>query len=223
LAEHEGQAVADGGGEVLEDSLGSQAVGALEVAVLDQDERRIDGAADVVDLRIDWVGEVLDRRSQAGAGAAFGDAFDEPKRAPRERGGPAAARMPSLASVSCSPSSEMSATRRDTLNPIPATVAAPTICAHGTVSGRPPARRASQLAPLIPTTFPTTRPVTIPSVIRDVAACRSWSVLSSTPVLASAKRGTTTKLVQGWNRCWSRSLGETARATVRLAVRASFR
>jgi hypothetical protein len=87
LAEHEGQAVADGGGEVLEDSLGPQAVGALEVAVLDQDERRVEGPADVVDLRIDRVGEVLDRRSQAGAGAAFGDAFDEPKRAPRERGG----------------------------------------------------------------------------------------------------------------------------------------
>jgi hypothetical protein len=87
VAEHEGQAVAEGGGEVLEDSFGSQAVGALEVAVLDQDERRFEGPEDVVDLRIDRVGEVLDRRSQAGAGAASRDAFDDPKRASRERGG----------------------------------------------------------------------------------------------------------------------------------------
>ena len=61
----------------------------------------------------------------------------------------------------------------------------------------------------------------IPRVIGEVAASRSPSPLISTPAFASANSGTTTKLVQGWKRCCSRSFGDTVSATVRLAVRAS--
>ena len=41
------------------------------------------------------------------------------------------------------------------------------------------------------------------------------------PALASANSGTITKLVHGWSRYWSRSLGEIADATLSCAERAS--
>ena len=41
------------------------------------------------------------------------------------------------------------------------------------------------------------------------------------PAFASANSGTITKLVQGWSRYWSRSLGEIADATPSCAERAS--
>ena len=42
-----------------------------------------------------------------------------------------------------------------------------------------------------------------------------------TPALASAKSGTTTKLVQGCSSSWRRSFGDTARSTLSLVERAS--
>jgi hypothetical protein len=125
-----------------------------------------------------------------------------------------AARMPSFALTKSSPSKVMSAISSETVNPIPATVAAPNNDGHETVSGKPPNRAANAVAPVIPTNLPTTRPTTIPSVIVEEAASRNPPALISTPALASANRGTTTKLVQGWNKGWSRSFGETVWASV---------
>jgi hypothetical protein len=105
---------------------------------------------------------------------------------------------------------------------MPATVAAPTSGGHETVSGKPPShlRVASQLAAVIPSSLPPTRPTTIPCVIGEETALATTSPLISTPALARANSGTTTKLVHGWNRYCSRSLGETATVTPMLASRA---
>jgi hypothetical protein len=112
--------------------------------------------------------------------------------------------------------------KRETVKPMPATVATPISDVHGTVSGKCPSPRrvASQLAPVMPTSLPTTRPQTIPIVMGDETARPSTPPPRSTPAFASANSGTITKLVTGWKRFWSRSFGEIASVTPRTAERA---
>ena len=62
--------VAEVGEQLAHDGFGPAAVRALEVAVLDERDRRVVGAADVVALRIDVGGEIDDR---------LGGADDEPR------------------------------------------------------------------------------------------------------------------------------------------------
>lgn len=72
-----------------------------------------------------------------------------------------------------------------------------------------PERTASQAARVMPATLPTTRPSTTPAVTRSVPGASNEPASITTPALASAKRGTTRKLVHGWRRCSRRSAGET--------------
>ncbi len=68
--------------------------------------------------------------------------------------------------------------------------------------------------------MPSSLPPTIPRVMGEDAALATTSPLISTPALASANSRTITRLVHGWNRCCSRSLGETATVSPMLAERA---
>ena len=61
----------------------------------------------------------------------------------------------------------------------------------------------------------------MPSVIGEVTASREQVAVDWMPVLASANSGTITKLVHGWSRYCSRSLGEIDEATPSWAERAS--
>jgi hypothetical protein len=102
--------------------------------------------------------------------------------------------MPSLASSNSTPSNEMSAISSDTVNPMPATVAAPTSGGHGTVRGNAPnqGRDTNQVMPTMPRGLPSTRPRTMPRKIGAVSTSRRTSASSVTPALARAKSGTTT-------------------------------
>ena len=75
----------------------------------------------------------------------------------------------------------MSAISRETVNPIPATVAAPTRGGQASVRGK--RRLASHVAPMMPIALPPTRPKTIPIAMGDEAARESASPLISTPAL----------------------------------------
>lgn len=105
-----------------------------------------------------------------------------------------AAKIPSFASSSSATPKVMSAMSRDTVNPIPDTVATPTICGHCTTRGKPPNRRrvASHAAPVMPAILPRTRPARMPIVMGELAARCSASEFNSTPALASANSGTIT-------------------------------
>ena len=70
VAEHEPQVVAERAHQLADDRLGLAAVGALEVAVLDERDRGVERAADVVEVGVDVVGEVEDGRGQP-VGALF--------------------------------------------------------------------------------------------------------------------------------------------------------
>ena len=133
----------------------------------------------------------------------------------------AAPSTPSFASSSRCPSNARLEIRSATVKPMPATVPPPTIVGQLNDRWRPPTRDASHVAATIPSGFPTTYPKTIPSVMGDATASPSRSASISMPAFASAKRGTITKLVQGWSRYCSRSLGETADITPSCAERAS--
>ena len=74
--------VAEVGQQLADDRLGLAAVGALEVAVLDEGHRRVGRAADVVALRIDRRGQVDDR-----LGGAEQRADPQPGRQQRGRAG----------------------------------------------------------------------------------------------------------------------------------------
>ena len=82
----------------------------------------------------------------------------------------------------------------DTVNPMPATVAAPTSGGHGTVRGNPPnrGRDTSQVMPTMPSGLPTTSPTTMPREIGSVRTFRTTSASRVTPALARAKSGTIT-------------------------------
>ena len=58
-------------------------------------------------------------------------------------------------------------------------------------------------------------------MIGELTASESSPLSTWMPALASANSGTITKLVHGWRRYWSRSLGEIADATPSWAERAS--
>lgn len=92
-----------------------------------------------------------------------------------------APRMPSFASSSWSPVNDSSAISSATVNPMPATVAAPTSGDQVTVNGNRPSQRRlpSQVAVVIPTSFPTTSPTMIPIVICDDEARSSTSASSA--------------------------------------------
>ena len=60
VAEHEAHVLAEVVEQLAHDRLGLPAVRALEVAVLDERDRRVVGAADVVALRVDGRGQVDD-------------------------------------------------------------------------------------------------------------------------------------------------------------------
>jgi hypothetical protein len=96
------------------------------------------------------------------------------------------------------------------VKPIPATDEPAISDGQLTESGRPPSHgRVPIHAPSgMPTALPTTRPAMMPKTSGDRTAVESRSPLKSTPALASAKRGTITKLVHGWSACCNRSLGE---------------
>lgn len=86
--------LAEAGQELANDRLRSSAVGTFEVAVLDQGDRRLGGAADVVALGIDRGGEVDDRFCTAGdgvdarpVGKKRGGAKDDDRGAGRAEGG----------------------------------------------------------------------------------------------------------------------------------------
>ena len=156
--------VAEVGEQLADDRLGLAAVGALEVAVLDDRDRRVDRAADVVALGSTSTVEVDERLGAAEQGA-------DPS-APRQQGGgaeeqpgeratrtSAAARMPSFASSSSAPSNASVAMSSETVNPIPAIVPPPATAAQPTGGrSRPPAqpRRRATCTPTMPTGLPTT-------------------------------------------------------------------
>ena len=214
--------VAERAEELANHDLGLAAVRALVVAVLDQRHRRVLGASNVVALGVDLVGEV--EQLLGGTGdltrpEAAGSSPDHPEHAePHGRSHAAAASTPSLASSSCWPSKARLEISSETVNPIPATVAAP--------DDHRPAQRAAQTREPGPRREPRraddperladhVRRTTIPSVIGDENAPPSSWPFTWMPALASANSGTITKLVQGWSRCWRRSLGEIADATLR--------
>ena len=145
------------------DGGGVGAVRALEVAVLEQRDRRLGAPAHVVALRVDVLGEVDDRlggapelaRAQLG-GQEAQHAYREPRRARGER--TAVASTPTVASSSSGPSKASVATSSETVKPIPADVAATASAGQVTVSRVPPSigRVASHAAPMIPSGLPTT-------------------------------------------------------------------
>ena len=140
--------IAGVGEQLADDGLGLAAEGTLEVAVLDDRDRSVVGAAGVVALGIDVEVEVGER-----LGAACERADPQPARQPG-RGAEqkpresvaisAAAMMPIFASASVSPSNASDATRSETVNPIPAIVPPPRTAAQPTGGRRRP--RVSRVA-----------------------------------------------------------------------------
>ena len=155
--------VAEIGQQRPDDRLGLAAVRALEVAVLDQGDRRLIRPAHVVPVRVDRDGQVDD-----GLGRADERPEPQPRAAARavarkttqvsSDAQSAARRMPSLASSSCSPSKASVAMSSDTVKPMPAIAPAPVTAAQPTGGRtRPRVRRVtSQAKPAIPTGLPTT-------------------------------------------------------------------
>ena len=129
--------VAEVGEQLADDRLGPAAVGALEVAVLDQRDRRLGRAADVVALGVDRHGEVDQRLRAAEQGP-------DPRLPGQHRGrrgrparsGPrrtsAALSTPSFASRSSSPSKASAAISSETVKPMPAIVPPPIVAAQPT-------------------------------------------------------------------------------------------
>ena len=111
----------------------------------------------------------------------------------------------------------------DTVNPMPAIVDTPTMSRHVSPSGSRAnrSRTASAAAPVIPTVFPTIRPTATPSATAPASGASSASAVSRTPALARAKIGTTTKLVNGWSRCWRRSASDTVSLAMTVICRIS--
>ena len=113
--------------------------------------------------------------------------------------------------------------KSETVKPMPVRAAPPSTSAGPTPRGSSPrrARAAARLVAPTPISLPTTRPRMTPRPTVEVHASRRAPPSISTPAFASAKSGTTTKLVQGCRSSCSRSLGDTARSTLSLAERAS--
>ena len=105
----------------------------------------------------------------------------------------AAARIPSFASVSCSPLKASVATSSETVKPIPATAAPPNKFGQPTGSLRPePSRVASQEAVRMPTGLPDDVPEDDSERDRRRGGRLRMSALMCVPAFASAKRGTIT-------------------------------
>ena len=128
--------VGEVGEELADDRLGLPAVRALEVAVLDDGDGRVDRPANVIPLRVDVDVEVDDRLRRAEQRA-------DPQPPREERGGRntvqvtvaaarAALRMPNFASSSACPSTATVATSNATVNPMPAIVPPPASAPHPT-------------------------------------------------------------------------------------------
>ena len=129
--------VAEVAQQLAHDRLGPAAVGTLEVAVLDDGDRRFDRAADVVALRVDVDVEVgqrfggpEQRRMRAAARQQRGRAEEQPRDERRaERGAEdAELRLLELAS----PSKASVATSSETVKPMPAIVPPPATAAQPT-------------------------------------------------------------------------------------------
>ena len=148
--------------QLADDRLGLPAERALEVAVLDERDRGVLGAADVVALGVDGNGEVDDRlRRSRGApgssrrGSELRRAEEEPGRTEEQT---AALRTPSFASSSGSPWKARAAIRSDTVKPMPAMGPPPATAAQPT-GGRSRPRLSfvtSQEAETMPIGLPTT-------------------------------------------------------------------
>ena len=122
--------------ELPHDRLCLPAERALEVAVLDERDRRVDRAADVVALGVDVdieIDERLGRAEQrADTGAAGSSAVARKSSQVRIAAQSAALRIPSFASSSWPPSKASVATRSGTVKPIPAIVPPPATAAQPT-------------------------------------------------------------------------------------------
>ena len=142
MAPHVADVVAERRQQLADDPLGLPAVGALEVAVLDERDRRVVGTADVVALGVDVLGEIEDvlggaPRSGARARVAGsrGRAQQRPSRPRRER--PRWPSAPSLASSSRTPVKARLEISSETVKPIPAQ-APPTSSTGGLIGERGP-------------------------------------------------------------------------------------
>ena len=156
--------VAEVAQQLADDRLGLAAVRALEVAVLDDRDRRFVGTADVVALGIDV--DVRGRRAARRCRAARGSAARAGSSAVARKSSQvtidatsAALRMPSFASSSCCPSNASVAMSSETVKPMPAIVPPPATAAQPTGGrSRPPRqpRDAATSRRAIPTGLPTT-------------------------------------------------------------------
>ena len=131
--------VAEVAQELADDRLGLAAVRALEVAVLDEGDRRASSGPRMWSRSgIDVDGEVDERRppsraARGSAGARGSSAVDAEQQPGERRDAPSAAlRMPIFASSSCCPSKASVAMSSATVKPMPAIVPPPATAAQPT-------------------------------------------------------------------------------------------
>src|ERR1017187_6069874 len=166
--------IAVAGQQVPDDGLGLAAVGAFEVAVLDDGDQCPRGAADPVDSRVDRCAEIGDDLGGAEQGADLQPGREQGGGAEHQPGdygrGDYGGQDARLASCSWVPLNARVAIRMDTAKPIPAIVPTPVTAAHPTGGrSRPRLSRVSiQDAPAMPSGLPATYPIRIPSVMGEV-------------------------------------------------------